>query len=70
LKPYNDQNGKEINSYTKGATIGYGHLISLNEWNLYKNGITLEEADDLFSNDLSPFENAVNNSININLEQT
>lgn len=27
LKPYNDQNGKEITSYVKGATIGYGHLI-------------------------------------------
>ncbi|MGJ9295466.1 hypothetical protein ACI2FZ_10100, partial [Campylobacter jejuni] len=39
LKPYNDQNGKEITSYVKGATIGYGHLIGQNEWDLYKNGI-------------------------------
>ncbi|EJW1430094.1 lysozyme, partial [Campylobacter jejuni] len=31
LKPYNDQNGKEITSYVKGATIGYGHLIGQNE---------------------------------------
>ncbi|EOI8655489.1 hypothetical protein ACMXEJ_001831 [Campylobacter jejuni] len=36
LKPYNDQNGKEITSYVKGATIGYGHLIGQNEWDLYK----------------------------------
>ncbi|WPM67624.1 hypothetical protein OT625_09060 (plasmid) [Campylobacter sp. CFSAN122778] len=59
LKPYNDQNGKEITSYVKGATIGYGHLIGQNEWDLYKNGITLQEADKLFKSDLLPFENAV-----------
>lgn len=70
LKPYNNQNGKEISFYIKGATIGYGHLISLDEWDLYKNGITLEEVDNLFSNDLSPFENVVNNSINADLTQT
>ncbi|EOB4244141.1 hypothetical protein ACIT2J_001859, partial [Campylobacter jejuni] len=59
LKPYNDQNGKEITSYVKGATIGYGHLLGQNEWDLYKNGITLQEADKLFKSDLLPFENAV-----------
>nr|WP_251814070.1 hypothetical protein [Campylobacter jejuni] len=59
LKPYNDQNGKEITSYVKGTTIGYGHLIGQNEWDLYKNGITLQEADKLFKSDLLPFENAV-----------
>ncbi|EOH9790608.1 glycoside hydrolase family protein, partial [Campylobacter jejuni] len=69
LKPYNDQNGKEITSYVKGATIGYGHLIGQNEWDLYKNGITLQEADKLFKSDLLPFENAVKNSINSSLAQ-
>ncbi|EAI0736903.1 lysozyme [Campylobacter jejuni] len=69
LKPYNDQNGKEITSYVKGVTIGYGHLIGQNEWDLYKNGITLQEADKLFKSDLLPFENAVKNSINSSLAQ-
>ncbi|MFK0368454.1 glycoside hydrolase family protein [Campylobacter jejuni] len=69
LKPYNNQNGKEITSYVKGATIGYGHLIGQNEWDLYKNGITLQEADKLFKSDLLPFENAVKNSINSSLAQ-
>jgi len=36
---------------------------------LYKNGITLQEADKLFKSDLLPFENAVKNSINSSLAQ-
>ena len=39
LKPYDDQSGKEIDLYVKGAAIGYGHLIKQTEWNLYKNGL-------------------------------
>lgn len=27
-KPYDDQTGTGISSWVKGATIGYGHLIS------------------------------------------
>lgn len=32
-KPYDDQNGNAISNWVKGATIGYGHLISQDEWN-------------------------------------
>ena len=69
LKPYDDQSGKEIDLYVKGATIGYGHLIKQNEWNLYKNGISLQEANELFENDLMPFEKAVTKSVNTALTQ-
>jgi len=31
LKPYDDQTGKEISSWVKGATIGYGYLIDPGE---------------------------------------
>jgi type VI secretion system secreted protein VgrG len=63
LKPYDDQTGKEISSWTKGATIGYGHLISKDEWNKYKNGITEDQASVLFSDDLQPYLNAVNSNV-------
>lgn len=59
LQPYDDQTGKKIQSWCKGATIGYGHLIRLEEWPLYRNGITKEQADALFLRDISPFEGVV-----------
>lgn len=54
LKPYDDQTGKPISSWCKGATIGYGHLIAKREWTQYQNGITRQEADELFLSDLEP----------------
>lgn len=36
LNPYDDQTGKDISAWVKGATIGYGHLILQNEWDVYK----------------------------------
>ncbi|SEN77526.1 type VI secretion system secreted protein VgrG, partial [Nitrosomonas marina] len=30
-KPYDDQTGENITQWVKGATIGYGHLISRSE---------------------------------------
>lgn len=63
-KPYDDQNGNEISHWVKGATIGYGHLISQDEWNRsgddYQNGITREQAKALFLEDLAPFADGVN----------
>ena len=44
LKPYDDQTSKEITSWVKGATIGYGHLISKDDWDSYKNGLSKEDA--------------------------
>lgn len=51
LRPYDDQTGKTISAWCKGATIGYGHLIKLTEWPRFKNGITRDEAEALFLQD-------------------
>lgn len=59
LKPYDDQTSKEVTSYVEGATIGYGHLIERKEWDTYKNGLTKNEAEALFDDDLAPYENKV-----------
>jgi len=69
LKPYDDQTGKEIAQWCKGATIGYGHLISSSEWETYKNGITTEQADTLFNADVGPTVRLVNRVIKAQLTQ-
>lgn len=69
LKPYDDQTGKDVTEWVEGATIGYGHLISKMEWDLYKDGITVEQADELFENDLSPFVDVVNEAITVSVSQ-
>ncbi|MCW7764676.1 lysozyme, partial [Photorhabdus luminescens] len=69
LKPYDDQTGKNIDSWTKGATIGYGKLISRSEWDTYKNGITEDEAEQLFKDTLAPYEKAVNDGITKEIKQ-
>ncbi|CAH1043265.1 type VI secretion system PAAR protein [Halomonas sp. TD01] len=68
LMPYDDQTGEEINRWVPGATVGYGHLISRQEWQIYQDGITAQQADQLFNNDLTPFVNAVNRVIPVPLE--
>jgi GH24 family phage-related lysozyme (muramidase) len=69
LAPYDDQTGKQIKDWVKGATIGYGHLIKENEWDKFKNGITASQATKLFDAKLLPFEEAVQNSIKVDLSQ-
>ncbi|WP_205634822.1 type VI secretion system tip protein TssI/VgrG, partial [Photorhabdus namnaonensis] len=69
LKPYNDQTGKNIDNWTEGATIGYGKLISKSEWDTYKNGITEDEAEQLFKDTLAPYEKAVNDGITKEIKQ-
>ncbi|MEO9943790.1 FG-GAP-like repeat-containing protein [Paraglaciecola sp.] len=69
LLPYDDQTGQTITSWVKGATIGYGHLISQNEWALYSGGITQAQANALFQSDIAPFVAAVNNSLSVNVSQ-
>lgn len=59
LKPYDDQTGKTITLWCKGATIGYGHLIDQSEWEQFKNGITQNDAEALFLKDIKPFEAVV-----------
>jgi lysozyme len=69
LKPYDDQTGEEISSWVKGATVGYGHLIASAEWNKYAGGITQEQADTLFIQDLEPFINAVRSEVTAEIAQ-
>ncbi len=69
LQPYDDQTGNEIAAWTAGATIGYGHLIKHDEWPLYKNGISLADAGELFNKDLAPFVDAVRGKITAKLSQ-
>lgn len=71
--PYDDQNGNQISDWVKGATIGYGHLISQTEWNqssnIYKNGISQAQAKALFVKDLTPFVDGVNARVAVTISQ-
>ena len=67
--PYDDQTGKDITAWVKGATIGYGHLIAQSEWSNYKNEITEAQAIEIFKSDLAPFENVVNDSLKVVVPQ-
>ncbi|WP_241617657.1 glycoside hydrolase family protein [Rosenbergiella epipactidis] len=71
LKIYDDQTGKEISHYIKGATIGYGYLIrNTSEFEEYKNGISISQAELLFSKVLVTHENAVKKYVKVNLTQS
>lgn len=77
-KPYDDQTGKPTKVYTRGVTIGYGHLITKGEWNnvimhpinadLFKGGITEKIGELILKRDLTRFEDNVN-SLNLKLNQ-
>ncbi len=68
-KPYDDQTGKDITRWVKGATIGYGHLISRRDWNKYKNGLTKKQALALFKKDLAPYAKKVKKSVKSKIKQ-
>jgi GH24 family phage-related lysozyme (muramidase) len=71
LKPYDDQTGKEISNYIKGATIGYGYLIrNASEFDGYRNGISATQAETLFRQVLVNYENAVKKFIKVNVTQS
>ena len=67
--PYDDQTGLDITEWVKGATIGYGHLISKPEWSTYKDGFKESDALKLFANDLKPFIDTVKSSVNVDITQ-
>ena len=69
LKTYDDQTGKGISAWIKGATIGYGHLISQSEWDTYKKGIDSKQAETLLKKDISPYVKAVNSEVTSALKQ-
>jgi GH24 family phage-related lysozyme (muramidase) len=69
LIPYNDKTGCAIKSWCSGATIGYGHWINVGEWPRFKDGITHEEAEVLFLQDLAPAAAAIGGNVHITLSQ-
>ena len=69
-KPYDDQTGDYITQYKKGATIGWGHLITGRaEFEKYKNGITEPEAIRLKQVDSKKAEKKVKNHIKVPVTQ-
>lgn len=68
-QPYDDQTGRDIDQWVRGATIGYGHLISADEWPQYAAGISAARAEDLFREDLAPFVQLINDTVTAVLQQ-
>ena len=68
-RPYDDQTGRDISTWVKGATIGYGHLIARSDWDKYKNGISAATAEALFKNDLQPYVDSVNGHVKAQISQ-
>lgn len=69
LEPYDDQTGKEIYKWCKGATIGVGHLIPKSVWHLYNTVITEGYAIELLKEDIKKFEKAVIDKVIVDLKQ-
>jgi len=69
LTPYDDQTGRDTGHYVPGATIGYGHLISSADWDVYANGITQAQADALFDSDMQPTVDTVNDALTAGVTQ-
>ncbi len=67
---YDDQTGKPVNTnkpLSKGATIGYGHLIK--NYEDFINGISEDKAIELLRADIAIAERAVKNNISVPLKQ-
>ena len=69
LQPYDDQTERPTSTWVPGATIGYGHLITQNQWDTYSNGITADDAATLLAHDLAPAVSAVQNTITAQVTQ-
>jgi lysozyme len=69
LQPYDDQTGKPTAVWVPGATIGYGHLITQNEWGTYEDGFQQADAESLLAHDLAACVAAVRNVITAPVSQ-
>ncbi|MFZ6727276.1 lysozyme [Undibacterium sp. MH2W] len=54
---------------SRGATVGYGKLISEEEWPLYKDGVTQEQADRMFNSKLNPVQSDVQTRVTAKVTQ-
>lgn len=68
-KPYDDQTGKTITQWCRGATIGIGHLISKDEWDKFKNGISESDIIVLLAEDVIDFEEIIFKEVKPKLNQ-
>lgn len=70
LRPYFDGTGHEITKYIKGATIGYGHLISgEREFESFKTGINEMKSNELYQGDIVEMEIKTKKLIKVPLSQ-
>lgn len=69
LKPYSDKTGETITEWNPNATIGWGHLISKNEWSKFRNGIDETTAEAVFNDDISWAINTVRDNVKTPLLQ-
>lgn len=69
LFPYDDQTGKKIQRWVRGATIGYGYLILPTEWEKYRSGVTIEEAEKLLKTSLCKYARGVRIAIDVPIHQ-
>lgn len=67
LQAYDDQTGKPTRCWVRGATVGYGHLITRDEWAQLGCGLDQQAAGDLLCRDLAPFEKAVARTIHASI---
>lgn len=67
--PYDDQTGRRITSHCKGATIGYGHLLSRDEFPKYTGGISEFEATRFFNIKIEDFIKPVRSYVKTKLTQ-
>lgn len=69
LVPYDDQTGKPVGHWVAGATIGYGHLIRVEDWPRFCKGIDDAGAEACLHQDLAPFERAVCQGVRVPQQQ-
>jgi type VI secretion system secreted protein VgrG len=69
LFPYDDQTGKDIYNWCKGATIGIGHLIPQDHWRDFMLGIDDEWAMNLLRDDVQQYVNLINQKVKCQLNQ-
>lgn len=67
--PCDAQTGNAIASWAIGATIGYGHVISRNEWSSYIKGISQTHALSLFITDINPHVNTIKSKVTVSITQ-
>ncbi len=67
--PYEDGK-RNKNGYILGYSIGYGHYFAASALPNFKNGITMEVAEELLKRDIKKFENVIKRHVKVPLTQS